>query len=140
MLASTFPTLLVDTCALLPAVAGWVQHTATIKATVSCSKQEYFLFLHLIDFSINFSSLSHLFAAALSQRSPHLAAHRAATLMRSVQSFTSNQVKSSQLGHTYSLVFKLSQWRNRRTDFSRAAPAIRVGFDNREPCWLTERT
>src|SRR5436190_1489450 len=92
MLASTFPTLLVDTCALLPAVAGWVQHTATIKATVACSKQVNFLFLHLIDFSINFSSLSHLFATALSQRWPHLAVRGAATSMRSVKSFTSNQV------------------------------------------------
>jgi len=43
-----------------------------------------------IDFSINFFNLSHLFAYASSQRSPHSAGHGGATtLMRLVKLFTS---------------------------------------------------
>ena len=78
-----------------------------------------------IDFSINFFSISHLFANALSQRFPHVAAHEATKLMRSVKLFTSKSTYRYRV-HIYKP--GCPRQVNGKLDFSHATPLIAHRF------------
>ena len=98
---------------------------STPRLTAEATTTAHPIFVNLlIDFSINFFPISHLYANALSQRSTHVAAHEATKLMRWVELFTSKSTYRYRV-HIYK---PCPRQVNGKTDFSHETPVIPHSF------------